>query len=445
MVKKVLAIVLAAAMLLACAACGKEPTNDNQPSQNNPSQNNPSQSDSTPSTDAEVVKVGVLLPMSGANATSGEYQLEGMQMVVDYVNENGGIKSMNGATIELVVSDTAGDVETGMTEIERLIAVEKVSALCGPYNSTVAASTAPIAIQNGVPYVITNAIADNIMQNGANKYVYRSNYGAADMSPFRQLVTEYLGSLTDAGKLTKVAIVYDAGDWGTSENESFRAVADALDIEVVVSEAITTNSSDLSSIVNKIKNSGAEVVFAGIFLNDAILFAKTMREYNCTAQIVGSGAGFSDSKWLEAMGDAGNGVMGTSDFNPSFGTKNDASAALYETYLAEHDNLPMPLETSNGFCGMGTIVEALEAAGSADREAIADAMHDLDLDADSLPLWYSMFDGINFNTEGDELGRYNQNSECGETAGQILKQVINGNWELVWPTAQATAEIQFGK
>lgn len=440
MKRKWSAILLALALFVSCAACGGTP--DKQV--NDGAQGSAAGSQTGGDTSADVVKIGVLLPLSGATASAGAYQLEGMQMVVDYVNENGGIKSMGGATIQLVVSDTAGEVENGITEIERLITVENVSALCGPYNSTVAASTAPIAIQYGVPYVITNAIADNIMQNGANKYVYRSNYGAADMSPFRQLVAEYLGSLTSAGKLNKIAIVYDAGDWGTSENESFKAVADTLGIEVAVSEAITTNSSDLSSIVNKIKSSGAEVVFAGIFLNDAILFAKTMREYNCTAQIVGSGAGFSEAKWLEAMGDAANGIMGTSDFNPSFGTKNDESAALYETYLAEHDGETMPLETSNGFCGMGTLVEALEAAGSADREAIADAMYNLDLDPDSLPLWYSMFDGINFNTEGDELDRYNQNAEVGETAGQILKQVIDGKWELVWPTAQATAEIQFG-
>ncbi|HHU22425.1 MAG TPA: ABC transporter substrate-binding protein, partial [Clostridiales bacterium] len=392
----------------------------------------------------EVIKIGVLMPLSGATASPGAYQLEGIQMVVDYVNENGGIKSMNGAKIELVVSDTAGNVETGMTEIERLITVENVSALIGPYNSTVGAATAPIAIQYGIPYVITNAIADNIMQNGANKYVYRSNYGANDMTPFRKMVVDYLGGLSENGKFSKIAIIYDAGDWGTSENASFQEVAKAIDAEVVVSEAITTNSSDLSSVVNKIKNSGAEVIFAGIFLNDAILFTKQMREYNCNIQIVGSGTGFSDSKWLEALGEAGNGVMGTSDFNPSFGVRNPDAAELYDAYLKEHDNVPMPLETSNGWCGMGTLVEALEAAGSADREAIADALYNLDLESDSLPLWFSMFEGIKFNTEGDELQRYNQNIRLGETAGQILKQVINGKWELVWPTDHATAQATFG-
>ena len=394
----------------------------------------------------EAIKVGVLLPLSGATASPGEYQLDGIKLCVDYINENGGIESMGGAAIELVISDTRGNVEVGMTEIERLITVQNISALIGPYNSTVGAATVPIAIRYRVPYVLINAIADNLLQNGPNKYVYRSNYGAADMAPFRRLVIDYLGSLTGNGKFSKIAIVYDAGDWGISENESFTKIAEEIGAQVVVSEAITTNSSDLSSVINKLKNSGAEIVFCGIFLNDAVLFARQMKEYNCDVQIVGSGAGFSDARWLDALGtDAAQYIMGTSDFNPSFGVPNEKAAALYKKYLSEYNIVMMPLETSNGWCGMATLIEAINAAASSEREAIADALYSMDLGENSLPLWYSMFEGVKFNTSGDALNRYNQNEKLGETAGQILKQLINGKWELVYPTENATAQIVFGK
>lgn len=419
--RKWLAIVLALALFVSCAACGGGKA------------------------ESEEVKIGVLMPLSGATASSGQYQLEGMQMAVDYVNEHGGIESMGGAKIKLVVSDTAGDIETGVTEAERLLTVEKVSALCGPFNSTVGAATAPLAIQYQTPYVITNAIADNILQNGANKYVYRVNFGGGDMVPFRSLFIEYLGSLTKEGKLSKMAVVYDASDWGTSEYETFSGVAKDFGIEVVYHEALALDVSDLSSVVNKIKTSGAQVVFAGISLNTAVLLAKTMNEYNCDIQLCGSGTGFSDPSWLTAVGaEAAEGVLGTTAFNPKFGTKNDEAAALYAKYLEEHDGKLMPEETINGFCGMATILEAIKAAGSADREKIADALYNMDLDDTSMPLWFTMFDGVNFCTEGDDLGRHNQNLEVGATAGQILQQCINGEWELVWPTERATAPIDPG-
>ena len=459
--KKFLAIALAAVMCLSLAACGESSssstaaasTKSEAPAASTetkseaapaateaPAAATEEKSEAAPAASGETIKIGVLMPLSGATASSGNYQLEGMQIAADYVNEHGGIQSMGGAQIELVVSDTAGDIETGTTEAERLITVENVSALCGPFNSTVGAATAPIAIQYGVPYVITNAIADNIMQNGANKYVYRVNFGAADMSPFRSLVLDYLGSLTPEGKLSKIAIVYDASDWGQSEYDTYSAKAEELGIEVVYNEALALDVSDLSSVVNKIKSSGAQVVFGGISLNTATLLAKTMNEYQCDVQLCGSGTGFSDPSFLASVGpEIANHIMSTTAFNPMYGTREGEPTALYEKYLETHDS--MPEETINGFCGMATILEAIEAAGSSERDAIADALYDMDLDDTSFPLWFTMFDGINFNTEGDDLGRYNQNAEVGATAGQILMQVIDGKWQLVWPTERATADI----
>lgn len=435
--KKLTALLLAAVMLLCFAACGtqggqtQQPTPTAQPG-----------GTSEPSGTADEIKIGVLLPLSGASASPGGYQLEGFQMAVDYVNENGGIASMGGAKVRLVVSDTTGDIETGITECERLITVENVSALCGPFNSTVGAATAPIAIQYGVPYVITNAIADNIMQSVPNKYVYRVNFGSADISPFRTLVEEYIGTLTEAGKLDSIAIAYDASDWGVSEYETYSKAAESLGIKVAAAESIPLDSTDLSSVVNKFKNSDAQVVFCGLSLNTAVLLTKTMHEYDCDIQICGSGTGFSDPAWLASIGaEAAEGVMGTTAFNPMFGTREGEPTRIYEEYLKTHD--AMPEETINGFCGMATLLVAMETAGSADREAVADALYSMDLDSSSMPLWFTMFDGVNFNTEGDELGRYNQNSEVGATAGQILAQVIDGKWQLIWPTERATADPVF--
>ena len=389
-----------------------------------------------------VVKVGVLLPLSGAAATSGKYQLEGMQLAVDYVNSHGGIDSMGGAQIELVTSDTAGDVQTAVTEIQRLISVEGVSAICGPFNSAVGASTAPLAIQNRIPYVLTNAIADNILKSGQNKYVYRANYGASDMAPFRLQVAQWLASKKSTGKLSSIAIVYVNDDWGKSESSIWAEVAKQIGADVAVNEGINPNSSDLSSIVNKIKSANPDFVVVSVFLNDAVLLTKQMKQYEVTVPILGSGTGFSDNQYLPSVGsENAEGVMFTRDFSPSFGTHNAEAAALYADYESSHDNLPMPLETCNGWCGMGTLIEAIKTAGSADREAIADALFAMDLPADSFPLWFSAFTGVKFNTAGDSLSRYNQNEALGATAGQIVCQIKSGVPQLVFPENLATASV----
>ena len=454
-VARFLMLGLVIAVVIACSVgCGSSSTSTSTSASSTSTSVGASSSTSTSSSASStaatspstVVKIGVLLPLSGGAATAGQYQLEGMQMAVDYANSHGGIASMGGAQIELVISDTAADVQTGATEFQRLISVEEVSAVCGPFNSAVAASTAPLAIQNKVPYVLTNAIADNILQSGPNKYVYRANYGASDMAPFRLQVAQWLASKKASGQISKIAIVYVNDDWGKSESSTWSKAAEEIGANVVVNEGINPNSSDLSSVVNKIKDANPDFVVAGIFLNDAVLFTKQMKQYKVTMPILGSGTGFSDNKYLPSVGAANaEDIMNTRDFSPSFGTKNADAAALYATYESTHDNLPMPLETCNGWCGMGTLIEAFKAAGSADREAIADALYNMDLPADSFPLWFSAFTGIKFNTAGDSMSRYNQNQGMGTTAGQIVCQVQNGQPQLVFPEDLATAQVIFGK
>ena len=53
------------------------------------------------------LKVGVVLPLSGRNAVAGQSNLFGMRLVADLVNAGGGIKSLGGAKLELVVADNA--------------------------------------------------------------------------------------------------------------------------------------------------------------------------------------------------------------------------------------------------------------------------------------------------------------------------------------------------
>lgn len=53
----------------------------------------------------DVVKIGMIQPLSGPNAVFGINSERGMQLAVDMINENGGIKSLGGAKLELIPAD----------------------------------------------------------------------------------------------------------------------------------------------------------------------------------------------------------------------------------------------------------------------------------------------------------------------------------------------------
>ncbi len=432
--RKLLSILLAGTMLFSVLTAwgGGSGEQGGEPS---PSASQPA-GDGGSAASGETVKVGVLLPLSGATSYYGGVQLDGIEFCVEYINRNGGLKSQDGAQVELVIQDSASDPETGVSAFEKLVE-EGVSAVIGPYNSTVAAATAPLAIQYQVPYVIVNATSENFM-GAANKYVYRTNTGSTDGDMMWSLVIDYLNSIRTDNPTDKVAIVYDSGDWGTAAVETWRANAEAMGYTVVVDEAVSESSTDLSTLVNKIKSEEADLVITACFSAATNLLVKQMADYKVTAKVAGLGGGIGDTEFIENCGDAANGALYTAPWVPSYGGASGEAAELAGEFKTTY-GYDMTMEPCWGWLGMATIINALEDAGSADREAVADALYAMDVDDTDWALWFSGYEGVKFDTEGKEDARfpegvrYNNNKYLGETDGMVLVQVQDGAWKIVYP------------
>jgi branched-chain amino acid transport system substrate-binding protein len=443
--KRLISILLAMALILAlmagCAGKGEEKP---EPGQAGTATEAPAGNDSgseeepeTPSASVEPVKIGVLLPLSGATSYYGGVQLDGIEFCADYVNENGGIKALGGAPIELVVQDSASDPETGVSAFEKLVE-EGVVAVIGPYNSTVAAATAPLAIQYKIPYVIVNATSENFM-SVPNKYVYRTNTGSSDGDMMWSLIIDYLNEVRPDNPTDKIAIVYDSGDWGTAAVGTWRVNAEKMGYEIVVDEAVSESSTDLSTLVNKIKAAEADLVIAATFSAATNLLVKQMADYECEAKVAGLGGGIGDIEFIENCGEAANGALYTAPWVPSYGGAVPEAEALAAKF-SETYGYDMTMEPCWGWLGMATIINALESAGKADTEAVADALYNLDVGADDWSLWFSGYEGVKFDTAGKkderypEGVRYNNNMKLGETDGMVLVQVQDGKWVIVYPT-----------
>ncbi|MBP1736532.1 MAG: Extracellular ligand-binding receptor [Oscillospiraceae bacterium] len=428
--KKFFSILLALAMMLTLlSACGGDSAD--------------SGSDSTASgsggDSSDTVKVGVLLPLSGSTAYYGGVQLDGIEFCVNYINNNGGLSSLGGKQIELVTQDSASDPETGVSAFEKLVE-EGVVAVIGPYNSTVAAATVPLAIQYQVPYIIVNSTAENFMST-ENKYVYRTNTGSTDGDNMWTLIIQYLNQVRSDNPTDKIAIVYDSGDWGTAAVNTWRENAAKMGYEVVVDEAVTESTTDMSTLVNKIKSADTDLVITACFSAATNLLVKQMSEYGCTAKVAGLGGGVGDTEFIENCGDAANGVLYSAPWIPSYGGAGDEATALAEEFNTTY-GYEMTMEPCWGWLGMATIINAIEDAGAADREAVADALYQMDVDKSDWSLWFSGYDGVHFATEGQQNSvfgdtgvRYNNNDKLGETDGMVLVQVQDGKWTIVYPTS----------
>ncbi len=444
--KKLLALLLALAMVFSMVACAGSDA-DTTTNDTTTSTDSTTDTTDTTSSDENVVKIGVLLPMSGATAYYGGVQYNGIEFCANYINENGGIASLGGAKVELVLQDSAGDPETGMSGFELLVDAG-VTAVVGPYNSTVAAATAPLAIQHGVPYVICNATSENFMGE-ANKYVYRTNVGSSDGDNMWTGVLEHIGTQRN-NPVDKIAIVYDEGDWGSAAVGQWRSNAESWGYEVVVDEAVSESTTDMSTLVSKIKAEETDLVILAIFTSATNLFVKTMEDFQCDAMIAGLGGGVGDTTFIEEAAVAAENVLYTAPWVPSWGGASDEVNALAAQF-ADTYGYEMTMEPAWGWLAIATVIEAIENAGSADREAVADALYATDISSDSWVMMFSGYDGIKFCTEGqtsEKYGstsgeRYNQNTNLGDTSGMILIQVQDGEWVATYPASFAGADTRF--
>src|SRR5262245_64158161 len=69
---------------------------------------------------AKTVKVGLIHPVTGFVAYSGQQSRIGAAMAIEDINKAGGIKSMGGATLEAVLGDSQSKVEVGVSEVEKM-------------------------------------------------------------------------------------------------------------------------------------------------------------------------------------------------------------------------------------------------------------------------------------------------------------------------------------
>src|ERR1043165_4551030 len=149
------------------------------------------------------VKIGVLHPVSGALAYSGQQGGIGAQLAIEEINAAGGIKSLGGAKIEPMLGDAQSTPEGGNAEVEKMNAAN-VAAIVGGYASAICLSASQTAARYDLPYVVDVGVVDSIVSRGLkNTFRFGPGFGV-----IAKTALENLAAINDqAGKPAKTAII----------------------------------------------------------------------------------------------------------------------------------------------------------------------------------------------------------------------------------------------
>lgn len=312
---------------------------------------------------ANVVKLGVILPMSGPNAAFGNTSLNGIKLAVDEFNAKGGVKSLGGAKVELVVADIPQPNAAAATT-QRLISQERVSGVIGSFVSSVTIAASEVTERAGVP-LITFAFADEITSRGYKNVFQVSPKGSA----VGRAQFDYALALSkQAGDpVKKIAILYEDTAYGTAQAKGLREGAKAAGVEVVVDEAYPLGITDATPLVNKVRGSGAQMVFPVSYLNDSLLIIRTLRQQNLNIPTVGGAAGYIIPDFKKGLGEYAENVLSIASANY------DMAKSIGERYKARYGAY-MPHDALIFGAAAEAMMQAVDQARSDDPAKVRDAL-----------------------------------------------------------------------
>jgi branched-chain amino acid transport system substrate-binding protein len=314
------------------------------------------------------VKIGVLHPVTGALAYSGQQCREGALMAIEDINKAGGIRSLGGAKIEALLGDAQSTPQAGTAEVEKMNEAG-VSAILGAYASAICLATTQAAAKYDLPHVVDVGVADQIVERGL-KNTFRFGPGYKKCAEIAMTNLHVLN--TAAGKPARtVMIIHEESLFGTGTAQLLARELPGYGYEVkeVVKHANPTR--DFNNIVLRMKAINPDIVIPANYYNEYALLVRTMQQQKVVPKAIYSvlGGAASSYKFVKEFPQAANGII---DCNHWFNPKDKRSHALRQRVEAR--NLFYTYEIFNTYTAMMLLADAINRAKSTDRAAITDAL-----------------------------------------------------------------------
>src|SRR5476651_1203544 len=308
---------------------------------------------------ADPVNIGALYPSTGSMAQIGQACVVAAKLAVEMVNNAGGIKSLGGAKLNLIISDVQSDTTVTRTETERLISGNKLSAIHGCYASALTLIASEVAERARVP-IITGSSSDQL--NKGRTYTFTPFARASQFAKAQLQMAKLVGDKP------RVAVIFENTAFGTSTSNGLKELAPGEGVEIVMFEPYSAGFTDASPLINKVKASGANALFSVSYLNDLILIVRTVKQVGLNVAINGGSGGFVIPDFYKNVGKVAGGLQGVAHWNHDMDANAEKVNAEYKKRTGE-----FLFEYAGGLVAQTfMLADALERAASTDPQKVRD-------------------------------------------------------------------------
>ena len=373
------------------------------------------------------IEVGLIAPMSGAYARQGQVMKMAADMAIESINQQGGIKSMGGAKLKLLVFDAGDSVERAKNAAQRMVADSpNLVAATGAYLSSFTLAVTEVTERAALP-LVTFSYSDLITSRGF-KYVFQTSATGVQQAEGSLPALMDMAEKATGKRPQTIGIVMD----NTAASVSFvKPMRDhqfaKLGLKLVVDETFTPPLANATPLIQKVRSTRPDMlILLPTVISDAKLLLEKMNEFGLgrgKLPTIANGAAILDPDLRNNMNiDQLEGVMAV--------VANWTTSAQKDFVAEVKKKTAEPWPTQHLVTTYGDIwifKAALEAAGKADREAVAKALRAMDLTGGAA----NFFPGngrLKFDENGRRVG-----------ASLLIVQWQNGVPVTVYPAKDALA------
>jgi branched-chain amino acid transport system substrate-binding protein len=351
--RRVAATAVALALGTTLAACGSASSNE----------------DSGSGSDDAPIKVALIPPTSGALAQFGTDAANAWKLAAKMVNADGGV---DGHQVEIIEKGTDADPATTIR-----VAKEAASQDGATFFGAIMTSPEHAALNAqlaGMGALDFNGLGKDDALIGEqcvpNAFHVVQSTGM-DINALADSISEMEGE-----KWAVMAVDYATGHTAA---DKFTAAAEEAGKEVVSTQFAPLNTTDFGSYITKIKDSGADAVFAVEYGADGVAFVKQATQFNLPAQVkTVLGFNMVSEPLFPVLGEGIVGFYNNVGYDPDNGS--ELNEEFKKAWTDEYGTTPYYVAADN-FLAAETLFAGIKEAGSIEPDKVAEALNDLTFDS----------------------------------------------------------------
>ena len=311
------------------------------------------------------IKIGSVLAVTGPASFLGDPEAKTLRMMVDHVNEQGGI---NGEQVELVLYDAGGNAGKARTFAVRLIEDDEVDAVIGGSTSGATMAMVPLFQDAEVPFIsLAGAVA---IIDPVKKWVFKTPHTD------RMACEKIFVDLEERG-FTRVGMISGTGGFGKSMRGQCRDVASNYNVEIVADQTYGPSDNDMTpQLTNIANNDDVEVVVNAGFGQGPAIVTRNYEQLGIEMPLYQS-HGVASDKFIELAGSAAEGVrlpaaaLLVADKLPE-GDPQKPVVQKYKTMYEETYGEKVSTFGGMAYDAFMIMKQAMERAGTKDPAAVRD-------------------------------------------------------------------------